>query len=663
MSARPQIAFVSREVAPFHGGGIGTYVTAIARLLSPVADVKVFTTTRHRAAHKNMPADEARLLDGFELIFVEEPRGWEIGENEGTLSLWSGRAFEAVCAAYPDGGPDLLECPDYLGEAFVPAQARHAGDQRLRRTTLCARAYTTGEMTAVLDSDLRADFETRLGHQIERYALAHCDHFVWPGGDVLGTYERFFGVDAIASPVLIRHPLFEEGDAGPPPEWKPSEDGLLRLLYVGRLERRKGVFDLARAVSAIGDERLRLTLVGGDTEHAPLGQSARSVLEVMIGDDPRVEFTDRLPRSQLARIVDRHDVVVLPSLWECWPAVGLEALERNRPVLATPTGGYNEIVVPGTSGWLTGAPGAEPLARAIEGLLERPEQIGELIASGGPRATFERLTDADEIRAAYLDLAAEGSARPAPATGAQANGDAPLVSIVIPYFRLERFIEPAVASATAQTHPRIEVIVVNDGSFREADGILAELAERYEVRILTQVNSGLGAARNAGLIQARGDYVAFLDADNAIKPTFVERCVAALEADPDLAYVTSWLRYIDDHGEPWRGSQPGYHPLGNWTELVEERNVAGDAVAVFRRSVFDNGLAYSPELTSFEDWALYREMHQLGLMGTVIPERLVDYRIREGSMLRLIGSPNQERIESEIRAQIRETLMSWTPPK
>ncbi len=86
--------------------------------------------------------------------------------------------------------------------------------------------------------------------------------------------------------------------------------------------------------------------------------------------------------------------------------------------------------------------------------------------------------------------------------------------------------------------------------------------------------------------------------------------------------MTSWLRYIDDHGEPWRGSQPGYHPLGNWTELVEERNVAGDAVAVFRRSVFDNGLAYSPELTSFEDWALYREMHELGLIGTVIPERL-----------------------------------------
>ena len=661
MSARPRIAFVSREVAPFEGGGIGTYVTAIARLLAPVADVKVFTTEGHRAAHRALPAHQASLFDGFELVFVEEPRWWEVGETDGFLTLWSGRAFEAVCEAYPDGGPDLLEFPDYLGEGFVAAQARQAGDRRRARTTVCARAYTTGELTSILDSDLRADFETRITHQIERYALAGCDHFLWPGGDVLGTYERFFGADAIAAPVRVRHPLLEEGGHEPLPDWTPAADGLVRLLYVGRLERRKGVFDLARAVSGISDDRLRLTLLGGDTEHAPLGQSARSVLEVMIGDDPRVEFLDRVPRAALSQVFDRHDAVILPSLWECWPAVGLEALERNRPILATPTGGFNEMVEPGVSGWLADDTGPEALARAIEGLLERPEGIGELIAAGSPRSVYERLTDPDEIRDTYLELAGEASSRTPP--GLSSNGDAPLVSVVVPYFRLDRFIEPAVASAAGQTHPRIEIIVVNDGSFRPADAILTELAERYELRLLTQVNSGLGAARNAGIAQARGDYVMFLDADNVLLPTFVERCVEVLEADPELAYATTWLRYVDENGDPWRGSTSGYQPLGNWSELVNDRNVAGDAAAVFRRRLFADGLKYSPELTSYEDWALYREMHQLGMLGRVIPERLVDYRVRETSMLRVIGSPNQERIESEIRAHVKETLMSWTPPK
>ena len=154
----------------------------------------------------------------------------------------------------------------------------------------------------------------------------------------------------------------------------------------------------------------------------------------------------------------------------------------------------------------------------------------------------------------------------------------------------------------------------------------------------------------------------FLDADNVITPTFIERCVEVLENDPDVAYATTWASYIDEKGKPWGDADAGYRPLGNWTALVEDRNVAGDAAAVFRRIIFDRGLSYSPELTSFEDWALYREMRRLGMIGTVIPERLLNYRIREQSMLREIGAPNQERIEGEIRARIREGAVRWTAP-
>ncbi|HLM31141.1 MAG TPA: hypothetical protein VK326_05720, partial [Solirubrobacterales bacterium] len=134
-----------------------------------------------------------------------------------------------------------------------------------------------------------------------------------------------------------------------------------------------------------------------------------------------------------------------------------------------------------------------------------------------------------------------------------------------------------------------------------------------------------------------------------------------LERNAQFAYVTAWARYIDERGESWRGSQGEYRPLGNWTGLVHRRNVAGDAAAVFRRSVFDR-LAYSDELTSFEDWALYREMHDRGLIGTVIPERLLEYRVRATSMLREIGAPNQARIEDEIRARIREEEVEWLAP-
>ena len=65
--------------------------------------------------------------------------------------------------------------------------------------------------------------------------------------------------------------------------------------------------------------------------------------------------------------------------------------------------------------------------------------------------------------------------------------------------------------------------------------------------------------------------------------------------------------------------------------------MAGDGAAVIRRRIFDRGYRYNPDLTSYEDWQLYRELHEAGLYGRVIPERLLQYRVREGSMLREVG--------------------------
>ena len=231
---------------------------------------------------------------------------------------------------------------------------------------------------------------------------------------------------------------------------------------------------------------------------------------------------------------------------------------------------------------------------------------------------------------------------------------------MIPYYRLARHVEAAVRSAAQQTYPRTELIVINDGSFEAPDAILAALAERYPLELITQPNSGLGAARNLGAVQARGRYVLFLDADNVAAPTLVERCVEVLEADRSLAYATSWARYIDERGEQWGVAGRGLRPLGNWSELVEERNVAGDAAAVFRRELFDRGLRFSQELTSFEDWALYRRLRHEGLVGHVIPEELLEYRIRDDSMMRRLGAPNEARIRGEVRAHLAEAAIEWT---
>ncbi|HMJ95548.1 MAG TPA: hypothetical protein VK486_06830, partial [Thermoleophilaceae bacterium] len=85
-------------------------------------------------------------------------------------------------------------------------------------------------------------------------------------------------------------------------------------------------------------------------------------------------------------------------------------------------------------------------------------------------------------------------------------------------------------------------------------------------------------------------------------------------------------------------------------------------VALIRRSLFERGYAYSTDLTSYEDWLLYLELHHAGHHGGVIPERLIRYRVREESMMRTVGAPRLARLYEELSAHRRELQISWTAP-
>jgi glycogen synthase len=656
---RVRLALVAREFYPFIGGGIAPIAAATARELAALGEVTVFTSGSHREERERLVAENDRRLppEGVRLVFVEEPAptGW--GAFFSHMHAWSARVDRALRETYPDRGPDLIEFCDYLGEGLVTTQARQSCDPWLDRTRVCVRLHTTSYITSVLDGHMPDDFATTAVFEAERYVLEHADTVLWSGGDVLGTYERIYGASALAQAERIADAFLAEDDPVPDGSGGPSEREPLRFLYLGRLERRKGVQGLVRAITGLERDDVQLTLLGGDTPTAPLGNSMRAQLEAMAADDPRIEFADPLPRSEVGRYLEHHHVVVVPSLWECWPNVGREALMYNRPLLATPVGGLLEMARPGRSGWLTRDCSEGALREAIGELAAQPASVAELIESGGPRAVFEELVDPSVLVERYQRLVERGPARPRPA----ARRRPPLVSIVIPYFKLERYLEQTLASAVAQTHPAIELVIVNDGSLRDEDKRCYELAEHYGATVVTQANAGLGAARNLGVAASRGAFVLPLDADDTIRPEFVERCVRALERDPTLAYVTSWVRYVNPEGRAVSDDDGGYVPFGNWSTLMRRNNVGGTCTAVMRRALFDDGFGYSNDLTSYEDWLLFLEMHEAGHYGAVIPERLVEYRVREESMTRTIGSPRIGRIHEELRAHQAELEIAWTP--
>lgn len=580
---------------------------------------------------------QAEVLRGrHEVNLIEAP---EPSREIGALSFASddhrrsAAVLERIERLYGEAGegPDLLEVCDYRAPGLVPLQARAVGHPLLRRTTVAVQLSATAELLALHEGRSLLPGEARVA-DMEREQLRLADRLVWPGGDILGVYRRYYGEDVLPPAVRIGRP-FPVPEA---PEVAPRDPAQpLRILYAGRLQRLKGTIDLVEACLRLGSDDWRLTLIGADTQTAAMGQSVRLAIEAMCGGDSRVRIEEALPREELQRRWSEHDLLVLPSRFEVCANVALEAMQAGLPVLATPVGGQTAFVEDGVSGWLADGLGPGPIGRALQRLLDDRDELERVRRSGAVFESFLRFTDPEAVVAGYEELvegaAPEVAARPAAAV--EAGDEEPLVSAVVPYYRASAYVEEAVGSLLAQTHRKLEVVLVNDGSFEPEDEVLGELGRDPRVRVVHQLNNGDATARNRGILLARGEYLMMFDADNALEPEFVARALRVLRSDPGLAYVTCWLRFIDAEGRELDGR--GYAPLGNRVLRGEEENWDGDTIALFPRRVLDAlEPTFAPETAMHADWLLYRRLRARGQYGAVIPELLARYRVHSASLLR-----------------------------
>ena len=112
----------------------------------------------------------------------------------------------------------------------------------------------------------------------------------------------------------------------------------------------------------------------------------------------------------------------------------------------------------------------------------------------------------------------------------------PLVSIIIPVYKVEKFLDECVASVAAQTYANLEILLVDDGSPDNCPAMCDAWAARDpRIRVIHKPNGGLSDARNSGIAEAIGAYIYFADSDDTVAPTLVEDCLNAMrEYDADL---------------------------------------------------------------------------------------------------------------------------------
>lgn len=646
-----RVCIVCSEHSPW--GGIGLWTRAVATLLG----------TRHEVTLVQAGGgDRAPRLPeapGVRVVPIRPSPALE-GLSFSCDSHRRSAAFmAAIEEAYGDVGPDYMEVIDYHAGGLVPLQARAAGHPLLRDTLVAVRLAATVELLSLHDGTLfQPGIELVAALEREQFRLA--DRILWPGGDTLDMYRRYYPEGILPKAFLVPVPF--EHPPSPPHPLPRDTGGPLKLLFVGRLQRFKGALDLVEACLGLDDDNWELTMIGADTATAPAGQSVRMTIEAMCGEDPRIRFVDPIPNEELQRRWPEHDLLVLPSTLEIWGNVGVEAMRAGLPVLASPVGGPAGYVEDGVSGWHTDGLGPAPIRRALSRLLSDREELERVRASGAVYERFERVAGPQAAMRGYEELLSSAPLRrPRPA----APPGPSLVTGIVPYYRAHEHIEEAVGSLLEQSHRNLEVLIVNDGSFEEEDAVLDRLAADPRVTVVTQLNCGEAGARNLGAALARGEYLAMLDADNLLERDFVARALEAFRLDPGLSYVTSWLRYVQPDGSELEEAG-GYAPLGNRVveadsnDSHEYNNWDGDAIALLPRRLFSElGYRYERTAGMQADWELYRQLREDGRFGAVIPALLARYRVRPDSLSRGHELALYKRTWGEARTRRRKRSTRW----
>ncbi len=232
----------------------------------------------------------------------------------------------------------------------------------------------------------------------------------------------------------------------------------------------------------------------------------------------------------------------------------------------------------------------------------------------------------------------------------------PAVAAIVPCFNATEFVASAVRSALEQTYPRLEIVVVDDGS---TDGLTDALREfRDRIKLVMQPHQGLAAARNRGIRETEAELIALLDADDRWHPDKIRRQVAALATRPECCLVYTARQLINttgasiQEGTTWYPRPPEPVQGECLVELVCANRLMSSSV-LFRRAALGT-VWFDKRLTACEDWDLWlrlAEQHQFAYLD----EPLTDIRVHDRNMTL---DANQM---SESAEQVREFVLRRRP--
>ncbi|MAZ25732.1 MAG: glycosyl transferase family 2 [Cytophagaceae bacterium] len=200
------------------------------------------------------------------------------------------------------------------------------------------------------------------------------------------------------------------------------------------------------------------------------------------------------------------------------------------------------------------------------------------------------------------------------------------ISIVIPCYNDYLYIEQAVKSAINQNYENKEIIIVADGSDERTISVLKKLEPQVD-RIIYQMNQGLSAARNNGIIMAKGNYILVWDADDYFEPSFCRKAYEIITTARDCKLITCQARRFNEFGTIDIFTPSG----GTLKDFLFSNSAIGNSL--FKKSHWKEAGGYNVEMKNgYEDWEFFIRLLQDSGKAYVLQEPLFNYRQKKISM-------------------------------
>ncbi|MCC7509246.1 MAG: glycosyltransferase [Planctomycetes bacterium] len=358
-----------------------------------------------------------------------------------------------------------------------------------------------------------------------------------------------------------------EGEVAAGPQGSP------KLLSVARDVEQKNLDRLLAACELARGKHPDLRLVH-------IGRSDRDWTKY-----PFVTHIGMVPNHEMPTWMRWADALVLPSLWEGFGTVLVEALACGTSVIASNRTPMSDIV---THRW--------------DGLLCDPEDVADIARAIGEIS--------DEGTRARLAAPARTSSEPYGAETISRRESAlyewmlqpakPKVSVVMPTYNRRQFIDKAVSNVLDQAYPVLELVVVDDGSTDDTSTILTRHAADARVKLITQENQGLSRAINRGMAATTGELLMWKGDDDYFADGAIEALARELALDPEAGLVFADYVAEDASGKRVHVNTGPVHELA-------QRNVVG-LCFLFRRSAWLAAGSVNPEFHLAEDYELWVRM-------------------------------------------------------